>query len=153
MFTWAEESKRKINWSQRIAVAIGIAKGIQFLHTWIMPGLYKNNLKITDILVDYNFIAKISHYNLPLLSNNTGKKVSENISSFVWFLDKISVIVIDLCFLLQVIQGISCSGSKPGINARSVTKIQSCVNRQYLMLSTMWKCFHSLPFNTFTVWL
>ncbi|PON47120.1 Tyrosine-protein kinase [Trema orientale] len=76
-----EHSKRSLTWSQRIAVSIGIAKGIQFLHTWIVPAVYRNNLKITDILLDYNFVAKISSYNLPLLANNTGKKVSQGISS------------------------------------------------------------------------
>ncbi|KAF4397135.1 hypothetical protein G4B88_008981 [Cannabis sativa] len=55
-----------------------IAKGIQFLHTWIAPGVYRNNLKITDILLDYNFVAKISSYNIPLLVNNTGKKVNSS---------------------------------------------------------------------------
>ncbi|KAM6546899.1 hypothetical protein CsatB_027635 [Cannabis sativa] len=78
--SWISEphSKRSLSWSQRISVAIGIAKGIQFLHTWIAPGVYRNNLKITDILLDYNFVAKISSYNIPLLVNNTGKKVNSS---------------------------------------------------------------------------
>ncbi|KAL5834970.1 hypothetical protein ACOSQ4_014467 [Xanthoceras sorbifolium] len=64
---------RSLTWTQRIAAAIGVAKGIQFLHTGIVPGVYSNNLKITDILLDQNLVAKISSYNLPLLNENTGK--------------------------------------------------------------------------------
>ncbi|KAE8704730.1 putative inactive leucine-rich repeat receptor-like protein kinase [Hibiscus syriacus] len=62
--------RRSLTWAQRISAAIGIAKGIQFLHTGFVPGVYSNNLKITDILMDQNFVAKISSYNLPLLAKN-----------------------------------------------------------------------------------
>lgn len=60
--------RQSLTWSQRIGATIGVAKGIQFLHTGIVPGLYSNNLKITDILVDQNLVAKISSYSLPLLA-------------------------------------------------------------------------------------
>ncbi|KAM7520007.1 hypothetical protein LguiB_018969 [Lonicera macranthoides] len=69
----AISGRRALTWSQRIAAAIGIAKGIQFLHTGIVPGVFPNNLKITDILLDQNLAAKISSYNLPLLTENLGK--------------------------------------------------------------------------------
>lgn len=68
-----EGAKRFLTWSQRIMAAIGIAKGIQFLHTGIVPGVYSNNLKITDVLLDQNLVAKISSYNLPLLAESAGK--------------------------------------------------------------------------------
>ncbi|KAA8518368.1 hypothetical protein F0562_015749 [Nyssa sinensis] len=64
---------RTLTWTQRIATVIGIAKGIQFLHTGIVPGVFSNNLKITDVLLDQNLAAKISNYNLPLLAENMGK--------------------------------------------------------------------------------
>ncbi|XXG73960.1 hypothetical protein AAC387_Pa07g2802 [Persea americana] len=56
-----------LSWTQRIAAAIGVAKGIQFLHTGIVPGVLANNLKTTSILLDQNLVAKISSYNLPIL--------------------------------------------------------------------------------------
>ncbi|KAJ1287875.1 hypothetical protein BS78_02G044300 [Paspalum vaginatum] len=59
---------RKLPWVQRISAAIGVAKGIQFLHGGIMPGLFANNLKITNILLDQNLVAKIGSYNIPILS-------------------------------------------------------------------------------------
>jgi hypothetical protein len=65
-------ARQKIHWTHRIAAAIGVAKGIQFLHTGIVPGVYSNNLKITDVLLDQNLVAKISSYNLPLLAENRG---------------------------------------------------------------------------------
>ena len=65
--------RRTLTWAQRIAAAIGVAKGIQFLHTGIVPGIFSNNLKITDVLLDQNFVAKISSYNLPFLEESLGK--------------------------------------------------------------------------------
>ncbi|XP_042412240.1 probable inactive leucine-rich repeat receptor-like protein kinase At3g03770 isoform X1 [Zingiber officinale] len=65
------EGGQRLSWTQRISAAIGVAKGIQFLHSGIMPGLFSNNLKITDIVLDQNLVAKISSYNLPLVKENT----------------------------------------------------------------------------------
>ncbi|KAL8529387.1 hypothetical protein ACS0TY_006710 [Phlomoides rotata] len=64
------QSGHKFTWAQRIAAAIGVARGIQFLHTGIVPGVYSNRLKITDILLDNDLHVKIKKYNLPLLTEN-----------------------------------------------------------------------------------
>ncbi|KAK7283960.1 hypothetical protein RIF29_13710 [Crotalaria pallida] len=69
----------KLSWTQRIAAAIGVVKGMQFLHTGIVPGLYSNNLKITDTLLDNNLNVKINSYNLPL-SAETKRVVSNGTS-------------------------------------------------------------------------
>ncbi|KAK7377869.1 hypothetical protein VNO80_03302 [Phaseolus coccineus] len=75
-----ENARKSLNWTQRIGAAIGVAKGIQFLHTGIVPGVYSNDLKIEDVLLDQNLVAKISSYHLPLLSN-MGKVRHGNSSS------------------------------------------------------------------------
>ncbi|KAG2672521.1 hypothetical protein I3760_13G045500 [Carya illinoinensis] len=62
----------KFTWTQRIAAAIGVVKGIQFLHTGIFPGLYSNNLRITDVVLDQNLHVKIRSNNLPQLAENRG---------------------------------------------------------------------------------
>ncbi|TXG49223.1 hypothetical protein EZV62_025098 [Acer yangbiense] len=62
----------KLTWIQRIAAAIGVAKGIQFLHTGIIPGVFSNNIKIIDVLLDQNLHVKLSTYNLPLLVDSMG---------------------------------------------------------------------------------
>ncbi|CAB4264903.1 unnamed protein product [Prunus armeniaca] len=63
---------RKLTWPQRIIAAIGVAKGIQFLHTGIVPGVKSNNLRIKNVLLDHNLHVKISSYNLPLLAESRG---------------------------------------------------------------------------------
>ncbi|KAJ8465093.1 hypothetical protein OPV22_027645 [Ensete ventricosum] len=71
----------KITWMQRISTAIGVVKGIQFLHGGIIPGLFANDLKITNILLDQNLIAKIGSYNLPVLAENMKAMVLAGSSS------------------------------------------------------------------------
>ncbi|KAL9419486.1 hypothetical protein AB3S75_037280 [Citrus x aurantiifolia] len=66
----------KLTWVQRIAAVIAIVKGVQFLH-WIVPGVFSNNLKITDVLLDENFHVKIDGYDLPLLAEARGKGSAE----------------------------------------------------------------------------
>ena len=63
---------------QRISAAIGVARGIQFLHGGIMPGLFANNLKITNILLDQNLVAKIGSYNIPILSETAKSEVNKS---------------------------------------------------------------------------
>lgn len=69
----AGRARVKFSWSHRIAASIGIAKGIEFLHAGITPGIFSNNLRITDVLIDPSLAVKISSYNLPLLAENMGK--------------------------------------------------------------------------------
>ncbi|KAI8002394.1 putative LRR receptor-like serine/threonine-protein kinase [Camellia lanceoleosa] len=52
----------------RMRIVVGIARGIQFLHSGITPGMYGNDLKIENILLDKTLTAKISSYNISLPS-------------------------------------------------------------------------------------
>ncbi|KAJ8570569.1 hypothetical protein K7X08_037541 [Anisodus acutangulus] len=56
-----------------------LARGIQFLHTGIVPGIFSNNIKITDIMLDQNLVAKICSYNLLILAENV-KENFQNLS-------------------------------------------------------------------------
>ncbi|CAL5418260.1 unnamed protein product [Camellia sinensis] len=49
-----------LKWPQRRRIAVGIARGIQFLHSGITPGMYGNDLKIENMLLDKTLTAKIS---------------------------------------------------------------------------------------------
>lgn len=66
-------SGQKPTWAKRISVAVEVAKGIQFLQTGMMPGLYSNNLKTTSILLDHSLHVKLNNFNLPLLAENKDK--------------------------------------------------------------------------------
>ncbi|XP_020572567.1 probable LRR receptor-like serine/threonine-protein kinase At1g14390 [Phalaenopsis equestris] len=67
--------REMLKWPQRVTAVIGVAKGLQFLHSVIVPGISGNVLKIENILLDEILTAKISNYNLPVLPKNKNKKV------------------------------------------------------------------------------
>lgn len=62
--------REMLKWPQRMAMSIGIARGVQFLHTGVAPGIYGNNLKIENVLLDDSLNAKVSRYNIPLISKS-----------------------------------------------------------------------------------
>ncbi|KAH7432202.1 hypothetical protein KP509_07G013200 [Ceratopteris richardii] len=51
-------------WLQRLSAIIGAAKGIHFLHFGLVPGIFNNDIKIKNILLDQNMVSKISDYGL-----------------------------------------------------------------------------------------
>lgn len=51
-------------WLQRLLVIIGAAKGIHFLHSGLVPGIFDNNVKATNILLDQNLVPKLSDFGL-----------------------------------------------------------------------------------------
>jgi len=62
------KKKDMLKWPQRMAISIGIARGVQFLHTGVAPGIFGNNFKIENILLDDSLNAKVSGYRIPLPS-------------------------------------------------------------------------------------
>ncbi|CAN0924158.1 Probable LRR receptor-like serine/threonine-protein kinase At1g14390 [Linum grandiflorum] len=60
--------KEVLKWPQRMAITMGVARGIHFLHTGVAPGIFGNDLKIENVLLDESLTAKLSNYTLPLPS-------------------------------------------------------------------------------------
>ncbi|KAK1425797.1 hypothetical protein QVD17_21157 [Tagetes erecta] len=58
--------KEILKWPHRMGITMGIARGIQFLHTGTQHGIFGNDLKIDSVLLDDNLTAKISSYNISL---------------------------------------------------------------------------------------
>ncbi|XP_010930133.1 probable inactive leucine-rich repeat receptor-like protein kinase At3g03770 [Elaeis guineensis] len=66
--------ERALKWSDRMAILIGIAKAVHFLHTGIIPGCFNNRLKTDNILLDEHLIAKVSDYGLSIISEEIYKQ-------------------------------------------------------------------------------
>lgn len=73
--------REMLKWPQRVAAVIGTAKGIQFLHTVTVPGIFGNDLNTENVMLDETLNAKISNYNLPIMSKNKSSKAGSE-SSF-----------------------------------------------------------------------
>ncbi|XVE56613.1 hypothetical protein DITRI_Ditri04bG0025000 [Diplodiscus trichospermus] len=66
-----------LNWSERLAVLIGVCKAVHFLHTGVIPGFFHNRLKTNNILLNEHRMAKLGDYGLSIISeetNNYGAK-------------------------------------------------------------------------------
>ncbi|OVA15411.1 Protein kinase domain [Macleaya cordata] len=92
----SEDSEKILKWSERLAVLIGIAKAVHFLHTGIIPGFLNNRLKANNILLDEHRIAKLSDYGLSIITKEIDKlevglklqmtKIEDDVYSFGFIL-------------------------------------------------------------------
>ncbi|KAL6613845.1 hypothetical protein ACP70R_036115 [Stipagrostis hirtigluma subsp. patula] len=59
LYDTGRESMTRLEFKQRLSIAIGAAKGLNHLHT-LTPPLIHRDFKTSNVLVDENFIAKVA---------------------------------------------------------------------------------------------
>jgi Protein tyrosine and serine/threonine kinase len=73
-----------LKWPQRVTAAIGVARGVQFLHNVSVPGITGINITADNVLLDHTLNAKVGNFNLPNLLSNKNHKVSKHKLFFEW---------------------------------------------------------------------
>ncbi|CAJ1791640.1 unnamed protein product [Sphenostylis stenocarpa] len=61
-------SDKALKWSDRLAILIGVAKAVHFLHTGVIPGCFRNQLKTNNILLDEHHFPKLSDYGMSIIA-------------------------------------------------------------------------------------
>ncbi|XP_052150445.1 proline-rich receptor-like protein kinase PERK4 [Oryza glaberrima] len=66
-------------WPTRLAIALGSAKGLAYLHEDCHPRIIHRDIKAANILLDENFDAKVADFGLAKLTTDTNTHVSTRV--------------------------------------------------------------------------
>ncbi|KAK9683715.1 hypothetical protein RND81_10G160100 [Saponaria officinalis] len=65
-----------MDWPTRLKIAIGSAKGLAYLHEDCSPSIIHRDIKAANILLDFNFEAKVSDFGLAKICSSTNPSVT-----------------------------------------------------------------------------
>ncbi|KAF8405210.1 hypothetical protein HHK36_010110 [Tetracentron sinense] len=73
------EGRPTMEWSTRIRIALGTAKGLAYIHEDCHPRIIHRDIKAANILIDNNFEAMVADFGLAKLSSDTYTHVSTRV--------------------------------------------------------------------------
>ncbi|KAL3526305.1 hypothetical protein ACH5RR_010961 [Cinchona calisaya] len=92
--------EKVLKWSDRLAVLIGVAKAVHFLHTGVIPPSTCNRLKTKNILLDEHGIAKLSDYGMSIITEEVEKSRAKGDDSKSWHMTKSEDDIYNFGFIL-----------------------------------------------------
>ncbi|CAN6578549.1 unnamed protein product [Malus baccata var. baccata] len=114
-----------LNWSERLAVLVSVAKAVRFLHTGIIPGFFCNRLKTNNILLNEHGMAKLSDYGLSILTEETDKSTAKD-SLTSWQMTSLDDDAYSFGYiLLEALVGSSISSTREAILQNNMASLSS----------------------------
>ncbi|KAF3595709.1 hypothetical protein DY000_02024976 [Brassica cretica] len=68
LFHWKEEERKPLDWTRRLAIALDVARGVEYLHTFAHRSFIHRDLKPSNILLGDDMRAKVSDFGLVRLA-------------------------------------------------------------------------------------
>ncbi|KAH9768249.1 Cold-responsive protein kinase 1 [Citrus sinensis] len=76
----------KFSWTARREIALGVARGLAYIHEGIKPHIVHRDIKPSNILLDKNLNAKISDFDLSKLFHENATHVSTQVAGTLGYL-------------------------------------------------------------------
>ncbi|KAF2305165.1 hypothetical protein GH714_002702 [Hevea brasiliensis] len=73
-----------LDWSRRLRVAAGAARGLEYLHEGMAPNVIHGYFKASNILLDVKFSARVSDYGLSFLAPKEKRGVAGHVDEEYW---------------------------------------------------------------------
>lgn len=64
-----------LTWNQRVKIAYGAAKGLEYLHEKVQPPIVHRDIRSSNVLVFDDFLSKIADFNLSNQSSDTAARL------------------------------------------------------------------------------
>ncbi|KAI4336521.1 hypothetical protein L6164_015037 [Bauhinia variegata] len=71
-----KESELPLSWEVRLRIAVGVVKGLQYLHFTCVPQILHYNLKPTNVMLDADYEPRLADYGLSTLLPNLDRDTS-----------------------------------------------------------------------------
>ncbi|CAF2123670.1 unnamed protein product [Brassica rapa] len=64
-----------LNWNQRVKIAYGAARGLEFLHEKVQPSVVHRDVRSSNVLLFNDFVAKMADFNLTNASSDSAARL------------------------------------------------------------------------------